>query len=336
MEPVVPAPARIRALIALALIGAAAPAAHAGVLAYCDAPTALDATQQDRMLRFAAVIKDELEASGASLALVARSGLDLERWGQRYSHAGISLRASPNGPWSVRQLYYDCDQARPRLFDQGIAGFVLGAADPGQGRVSAVLMPPDLAGPVEAAALDRPAALGLVGDAYSANAFPFATRYQNCNQWVAELLALAWGDAGDGRAAAPAAASDDSAATASASSSAAAREAATVGVRRQAQRWLRDQGYEPASFDLGDPLLAWLAGQLPWLHTDDHPPADLEQWRLRVSMPASIEAFVRARAESAQRIEFCHDTRRIVVHRGWSPLGAECMPAPGDRVVTLD
>ena len=40
------------------------------------------------------------------------------------------------------------------------------------------------------------AALALLGREYSANAYPFSPRYQNCNQWVAELLATAWRPAG--------------------------------------------------------------------------------------------------------------------------------------------
>lgn len=89
-------------------------------------------------------------------------------------------------------------------------------------------------------------------------------------------------------------------------------------------------------FELGSPLSVWLAGRLPWLNTDDHPDADLEQSLLLVSMPASIEAFVRARPPGARRIEFCHDERRIVVRYGWTALGPGCAAADGDRVIALD
>lgn len=325
--------AAIAAAAAALVAGAAtAPPAQAGALAFCDPPATLDAVQQDRLLRFAAVIKDELDRSGASVALVARAGLDLGRWGQRYSHAGVSLRDSPNGRWSVRQLYFDCDEKRPRLFDQGVAGFVVGAADPGLGHVAVVLPPPAEAAALEAAALDPRRSLNLLGAAYSANAYAFAARYQNCNQWVAELLALAWGrlDAADG----PLPAADSVADAAAASPSAAPGDDAPL--RAAAQRWLRDAGYEPVAFELGSPVWVWLAGRLPWLNTDDHPDADLAQSRLRVSMPASIESFVRRRSPPARRIEFCHDDARIVVRHGWLPLGPGCTPADGDRIIALD
>jgi hypothetical protein len=194
---------RRRVLRGLALCGALlAPwaASHAGALRYCDPPAALSAAQQDRLLRLGAVIKAALEDSGHSLALIARSGLDLSRFGMRYSHAGVSLQASANAPWSVRQLYYDCDERRPRIFDQGIAGFLLGTGDPAIGYVSVLLMPAADAAPLERAVQDRRQALRLLGTTYSANAYPFALRYQNCNQWVAEMLAVAWGGLGEGGA----------------------------------------------------------------------------------------------------------------------------------------
>ena len=48
-------------------------------------------------------------------------------------------------------------------------------------------------------------------------------------------------------------------------------------------------------------------------------------------MPASIEAFVRRRAPQAKRVELCHTQERIVVRRGWEPLGASCEPKEGDE-----
>src|SRR4051812_19073160 len=62
---------------------------HAGSLRFCDQHAELSAAQQDKLLRFGAVIKAELEKSGRSLALISRSGLDLSRFGVRYSHAGL-------------------------------------------------------------------------------------------------------------------------------------------------------------------------------------------------------------------------------------------------------
>jgi hypothetical protein len=107
-------------------------------------------------------------------------------------------------------------------------------------------------------------------------------------------------------------------------------------LRAEAQAWLRQQGYQPTRFELDDPVLMWLGGALPWLHRDDHPREDLEQWRFRVSMPQSIEAFARDRVPGARRLEFCHAGRRIVIRDGWEPIADGCVPGAADTVIALD
>jgi hypothetical protein len=204
----------------------------------------------------------------------------------------------------VRQLYYACDEGRPRLFDQGLAGFVYGTDDPQRGYLSILLLPDAAAQRLERSALDATQALALVGGGYSANAFAFSTRYQNCNQWLAELLALAWGD--------------------------------VTPQRDAAQHWLAERGYAPQPVAVGSRALMWAAGFVPWLHSDDHPEADLHALQFRTSLPTSIEAFVRAQWPDAQRIELCHDSKRVVVRRGWTAIGEGCVPGEGDRLIALD
>jgi hypothetical protein len=299
----------MRALLWGAWLCAAAAACQAGTASqrFCDRPTPLSARQQDRLLRVAALVKDELETSGQTVALVARSGLNLQRFGLRYSHAGVSLQASANAPWSVRQLYYACDERRPRLFDQGLAGFLFGTDDPAVGYVSIVLLPRDASAELERAALDNQRVLRLLAGTYSANAYPFSVRYQNCNQWLAELLAVAWGGLADG---------DD--------------------LRTRAQSWLAAHDYNPPPVNVGSHLLMFAGAFVPWLHYDDHPDEDRFALRFRTSLPGSIETFVQRRVSAAQRIEVCHDERLVVVHRGWSPLADGCKPGDGDTVVALD
>ena len=263
--------------------------------------------QQDRLLRFATLVKEELDASGGAVALVARSGLDLGRFGVRYSHAGVSLKASEGAPWSVRQLYYACDEERPRLYDQGMSGFVFGSDDADLGYVGILVPAGRDAAALEAAARDDARALRLLAATYSANAYPFSLRYQNCNQWVAELLATAWG------------ALDDA-----------------PDLRARAQRWLVGAAYAPRAIDVGSPWVVFAANFVPLVHLDDHPEADLAALQVRTSLPASLEAFVRARNPGARRIQACHDGARAVVRYGWEPIADGCKPEAGDRVVDLD
>ena len=272
--------------------------------AFCDRSVALSAGQQDKLLRFAGVVREEL--GDVDAALVSRSGLDLTRFAIRYSHAAVAWRDSA-GSWSARQLYYACDERRPRIFDQGLAGFAMGIDDPALGYIAIVRLPLDAAAALRRAALDTPRALGLLAAEYSANAYPFSLRYQNCNQWVIELLAMAWGDLTDG-----------------------------IELRARAQTWLRGADYAPEPVAVGSRLLMLAVPFIPFIHLDDHPAPERDAMRLRVSLPSTIEAFVQARLPGSERIELCHDGRQVVVHRGWTPMAPGCTPGEGDRVVLLD
>ena len=95
------------------------------------------------------------------------------------------------------------------------------------------------------ASLDSSRALNLVAASYSANAYPFSPRHQNCNQWVAEMLAVAWGDLADG---------DD--------------------LRGRAQGWLREAHYAPEPVDVGSHALMFASMFVPFLYLDDHPEED--------------------------------------------------------------
>ena len=300
-------PSRLPFLLAAGLAALGISTCQASGLRSCEQVPEMSAAQQDRLFRFGALIKAELDASGHSLALVARSGLDLSRFGMRYSHAGLSLKASQNTPWSVRQLYYACDEQMPRIFDQGMAGFLLGSDTAEIGYLSVVFLPPADAAALEQAALDNRRAVQVLSPNYSANAYPYSLTYQNCNQWVMEMLALSWGGL------------DESAA-----------------LRPQAQTWLKAQGYSPTVFEVGARPLMWLAHFIPWLHSNDHPVEDLDQQRYRVSMPASIEAFIQSRSPGPERIEFCHTDRHVVIRRGWEPIADGCQPGPEDQVIALD
>ena len=109
----------------------------------------------------------------------------------------------------------------------------------------------------------------------------------------------------------------------------------TNGDMQAAQDWLRAQGYEPTVFE-GSPLLFWLSHFVPWVHRDGHPDEDLQAGRYRVSMPASLEAFVLRREPGTRRLEICHDERRVVVRRGGAPFGEVCVAGEGDLEIGLD
>lgn len=305
-------------LVVAAALAALAPAeASAGVLGeaarhsftdYCSRDSRRDAETQDRLFRFAQAARDVLERSGHGVALVARSGLDLARFGQRYSHAGLALREGGELPWAIRQLYFDCEIRVPRLFDQGLAGFVMGTDDAATRFLSLVLLPD---GPatrqLRAAALDRPTAQALVGERYSATAYALGLATQNCNQWLAELMGLAWSP-----------------------------EPVAPATRVGAQAALRRLGYG------GDPVTvrpAWLIGLARWLpHLDlqGHPPDDLARAVLSVSLPPGLERLVAAQVPGVSRVELCQRGNRIVMRQDGPPLDEACEAGPQDTTVRLD
>jgi hypothetical protein len=297
---------RLASMGAGALLLCAASAAWAGLPTFCERPREITAGEQDRVLRFAGAVKDELERSGQRVALVARAGVDLSRFGLLYSHAGVALMDNPGSRWGVRQLYYACEEARPRLFDQGMSGFALGADAPSHGHVSLLFLPDAQSAQLEKAALDKPLALSLLAGRYSANAYAFGTRYQNCNQWVAELLASAWGGIASGEHA-----------------------------REAAQDWLRAQGYVAGPVRIPSHLLMFAGQFVPLVHVDDHPVEDIHALALQVSVPDAIEGFVRRTVPGTRHVELCHDTRQIVVRRDGPPLGEACRAMAGDEVISL-
>ena len=269
-----------------------------------DKPQSVEA--RDRVLQFAAVVREALQASGEEVALISRSGLNLSRFGVRYSHSGVLLASEGDVPWSVRQLYYDCEQGKPRLFDQGLAGFLVSAEAPDLAFVSIVFLPRAQADDLRRAATDRDRFAPLLAAHYSANAYPFSVRYQNCNQWVAELLATAWAPSQD--------------------------RPSPAALREGAQRWLRQTGYAPEPITIDSHLTKLVAGFMPLIHLDDHPPADRLGMRLQTSLPTDIERWVRTQAPGARRLALCHDAQQIVVREGWQAMGDACVAQGDDRV----
>lgn len=300
-------PALLLGVCAIVSAGAVQAGTSLASSRFCDRAQELTATEQDRLLRFAAVVREELAASEGSVALISRSGLDLARFGIRYSHAALAWRHDNDSGWSARQLYYACDEGRPRIFDQGTAGFAMGTANPALGYISLVKLPAETVPPLRRALLDPVRVQELLAGRYSANAYAFNLKYQNCNQWVVEMLAAAWGELSAG--------SD---------------------LRARAQDWLRAAPYTPAPVDVGARWLMLGSIFVPLVHMDDHPPEAIGTMRLAVSLPASLEAFARQRLPASERVEICHDGKQVVVHRGWEPVADGCVPGPHDRVIAFD
>ncbi len=274
---------------------------------YCDGARSASVSEQDRLLQFAAAARASLDASAGNVALISRTGVDLSRLNIRYSHSGIAIRPGPDAPWSVRQLYYACHEGRPRLFDQGIGAFLFNTDKPGNSRVSIVFMPAAAAASLHRIAMDSGRALRLLGATYSANAYPFSVKYQNCNQWVAEMLALAWGNLGEGEP-----------------------------LRERAQQWLAASGFSPPPVSLGSHWVKFMASLSPMIHLDDHPSDDQAGLDFQLSLPQALEQFISQRHPDARRVELCLTRDGVLVREGWPGFGDHCSVGPGDRLMAFD
>lgn len=182
----------------LAMVSGLVPRARAGEPACGDGPPAVD-----RVVRAATAarrLERALDESGAEIAIVARVGSDLSRHGITYTHAGIAWRDDPAGRWQVLHALNDCGGRYSRVYRQGLMQFFLEQPV----RYDAlVLVPRPALRTALVARLASGAAMTVHQPLYSAVAYPFATAYQNSNQFVLENLALAHsGLTGGGRDAA--------------------------------------------------------------------------------------------------------------------------------------
>lgn len=267
-------------------------------LRLCAQEPARSAAQLDRVLQVAARLREVLAAHGQPAALVARAGTNLQRFGIRYTHAALALRDNPMVPWGVRQLYFACDEQRSRLFDQGLAGFLLGADHPDQGHASLLLLPPQAAADLAQAGLDTPQAQALLAGEYTANAHPYDLQRQNCNQWLVELMATAWGGARG---------------------------------RPAAQARLAAWQYQPEPVRYGWAVWRWMAAFVPWVSFAGHPPADAAEGQLVTSLPPDLEHLAQRLWPQAQRLELCYTPTHWVLRRGGAPLSTPCEAAEGDE-----
>lgn len=129
-----------------------------------------------------------LEDTGAEIAIVGRIGSDQSRRGIRYTHAGLAWRDHPAGRWHFVHLLNHCGRSSSELFDDGPVDFFL--ERPFRYDAHVVVPVPELQRAV-VERLRQGADRTLHDPRYSAIAHPFRTRYQNSNQWLLELLAVA-------------------------------------------------------------------------------------------------------------------------------------------------
>lgn len=251
-----------RLLLILAL---AAGMAHAGTP--CE-PKETDAATFAKAMTLAERTLGALDKSGAQVALIARAGQDLSKYGLRYSHMAYVWRDHPQGRWLVVHELNQCGSARSALFDEGLGNFFL---DDMHAYETRILVPGAEAQARIAAMLASTAPLRLHDARYNMLAFPYATSYQNSNQWLLETYAASASDVPiDGRA--------------------------------QAQAWLKLAGYQPITIDI--PAVTRLGARLLRANVsfDDQPFERRMAGRIDTVTVESVLRFVHQRDPAAWEI----------------------------------
>lgn len=223
----------MRALAALLL--AVAASAHAG--RPCEEKP-LTTRQVEQGITLAAATARQLDASGAQVVLLARAGQDLSKYGVQWSHLGFVYKDAGAGTWRVMHKLNHCGTDLAGLYRQGLGEFFLDR--PYRYDAAFVVLKPELQQALLPLLADNARVAVMNERRYSMVAYPFATTYQQSNQWVLETLA--------------------------------AVAAPQVRSRADAQAWLKAQGYQPTDLRLS--TLTRLGGRLTRANIafDDHPP----------------------------------------------------------------
>jgi hypothetical protein len=226
--------------------------AHAGQSCEQQVPQ-LDAVRQQ--LDMAVKTVGRLNASGADVVIIGRIGQDLSKYHQRYSHLGIAYRDGEQ--WFVVHKLNECGTAVSNIYEQGMGQFFMDS--PYRLEAYVVVPQPEVQQKLRVA-ISRSQATRMHEPHYNMLAYPWATQYQQSNQWVTETLAHAMEP--------------------------------QIASREQAQAWLKLKDYAPDTLNLGP--LTRLGGRMfkANIAFDDHPNALRFSDRIETTTADSVLSFL--------------------------------------------
>jgi hypothetical protein len=183
-----------------------------------------DAQRIEKAMNLALNTARALDASGAKVAVVARVGQDLSKYGLRYSHLGLAYLVEPAvagstipGVWRVAHKLNHCGSAQASVYRQGLAEFFLDDLQAYEAGV--VMLNQETQTQVLDVLQDNQRLLQMHTPEYNMLAYPWSLRYQQSNQWALETLAMALDK--------------------------------SVVTRQQAQAWLMLKAYVPTTLTIG-------------------------------------------------------------------------------------
>ncbi|MES2941717.1 MAG: DUF2145 domain-containing protein [Pseudomonadota bacterium] len=233
------------ARLLLCVLLASSAAAYAG--RSCEAQHPPQAKVVERGLNLAERTLAVLDASGQQVVLLARVGQDLSKYGVYYSHFGFAYQqpqmmanGKPGHVWRVLHKLNQCGTADAFVYSQGLGEFFLDDL----WRYEAAWVVPSLEVqnrllPMLLESGRGSRALAMNSRPYSIVSYVWGSKYQQSNQWAIETLAAAMEP--------------------------------QIKTREQAQAWLQQKGYEPATLRIG--ALTRLGGRVTAANVafDDHP-----------------------------------------------------------------
>lgn len=130
----------------------------------------------------------QLEKNNAPVAMLARHGTDLKKYGLHYSHVGFVVRDHRDGPWTVVHLLNECGSSQSSLYAQGLVNFFLDDLQSQDTRI--VWLKPELSERL-ATMLKTNEARSVFDPDYNVIARYDSRQYQNSTAWVLDMLAAA-------------------------------------------------------------------------------------------------------------------------------------------------
>ncbi len=224
-------------MLVAAALATASLAAHAGRSCE-DKPPAVDAIA--RSMALAEHAAKALDQSGVQVVVIARMGQNLSEYNIRYSHLGLAYRDGTT--WRIVHKLNQCGSAHAAVYRQGLGEFFLD--DLYQYEAAVVIPKPDVQAKLLPMLKDNARLAQLNTPAYSMVAYPWATTYQQSNQWAIETFAMTQEPAAQTR---------------------------LLYTRADAQAWLQLQGYQPTTLHIS--ALKRLGGRMTAANIafDDHP-----------------------------------------------------------------
>lgn len=246
----------VRAVLGAALLAVAwAGAQPAWAGRTCEAqPLKLSAVT--RGLALAERTVKQLDASGAKVVVLARSGQNLREYGLRYSHLGLAYKDGDT--WRVLHKLNQCGTDKASVYREGIGDFFMDT--PFEYVAGIVPLSPDAQQKLWPMLKNPAPVAGIHTRAYSMVSYPWAQSYQQSNQWAVETIAVAMGSEQISR--------------------------------ESAQDWLKAHDYEPTELHLS--TLTRLGARMTAANVsfDDHPGYLRFTGRIRTATVDSVFAWL--------------------------------------------